>query len=170
MQIGQRAGQIVDRAEQEVLGRPGRCLDGGRREGRLAPGREDDPVDAGSLGASKQRPDILRILERIEDEDEGWLPPLLGAAEDVGDVGEVAGFDHERHTLVAVEPGDGRQRPTFDLHDRDAQAGGMEDELLQGAPSLGDDQETVRDPTRCEGLLDRASTGHQLLVAAEEFG
>ena len=41
------------------------------------------------------------------------------------------GLDHERDALVAVEPGDRRQRPALDLDDRDAQARRVEHELLE---------------------------------------
>ena len=54
------AGEVVDRREQEVLGRARGRLDRRRRERRLALRREDDAVDAGRLGAAQERADVLR--------------------------------------------------------------------------------------------------------------
>jgi hypothetical protein len=77
-------------------------------------------MDPGRLGAAQQRPDVLRVLERIEDEDERRLVALLRPGQDVAERGEHARFDDEGHALVAIEPGDRRQCPAFDLDDRDA--------------------------------------------------
>ena len=168
MQVGQGAGQVIDGAEQEMLDGAGRCLDGGRAERSLATGREDDPVDPGRLGAAQQRPDVLRVLERIEDEDERRLAALLRPGQDVAERGELPRFDDEGDALVAIEPGDRGQRPAFDLDDRDAQPRGVEDELFEGVASLRHDQEPERGPAGGEDLLDRAATGDELLVGTEQ--
>ena len=161
-------GQVVDRAEQQVLDGAGRGLDRGRAERRLAAGREDDAVDARRLGASQQRADVLGVLERIEDEDERRLAALGRPGEDVVERGEPARLDHERDPLVAVEPGQRGQRAALDLDDRDAQAGGMEDELLERVPALRDDEQAMGGPAGGEDLLDRAAAGDELLVGAEQ--
>ena len=122
VQIGERAGQVVDRAEQQVLDGAGRRLDRGRGERRLAAGREDHAVDAGRLGAPQERADVLGILERVEDEDERRLGALDGPGEDVVERREPARLDDEGDALVAVEAGQRRERAALDLDDRDAQA------------------------------------------------
>ena len=118
--------------KQEVLDGAGRRLDRRRAERRLAMRREQDAVHAGRLGAAQERPDVVRILERVEDEDERRLAALRGPGEDVVQAREPARFDDERHALVAIEAGQRRQRATFDLDDRDPQVRGMEHELLEG--------------------------------------
>ena len=168
VEVGQCAGKVVHRAQQEMLDRAGRGLDRGRSQRRLAAGREDDAVHPGRLGAAQQRADILRILERIEHEDEWRLAALGGAGEDVRERREPSRLDHERDTLVAIEAGDRRQRATLDLDDRDAQASGVEHQLLERLPPLRHDQQAVRRPPGGEDLLDRAATGHQLLVRPEQ--
>ena len=136
MEVAQRAGQVVDRAEQQVLDRAGRGLDGRRAERRLAVRREQHAVDAGRLGAAQERADVVRVLERVEHEDERRLVALGGAGEDVVQAGELARLDDERDALVAVEPGERGQRAAFDLDDRDAQVRRMQHELLEGGPAL----------------------------------
>ena len=102
-------------AEQQVLDGAGRGLDRGRRERRLATGREDDAVDAGRLGAAQQRAHVLRVLERVEDQHERRLAALRGPGEDVVERRELARLDDERDALVAVEarraPSATRPRP-----------------------------------------------------------
>ena len=46
----------------------------------------------------------------------------------------------------------------------------MEDELFERVPALRDDEQAMRGPARGEDLLDRAPTGHELLVGAEQVG
>ena len=136
MQVGQRAGEVVHRAEQQVLDGAGRRLDGGRRERRLAARREQDAVHAGRLGAAQERADVLRILERVEDEDERRLAALGRAGQDVVERREPARRDDERDALVAVEAGERGQRAALDLDDRDPQARRVQDELLERLAAL----------------------------------
>ncbi|MEJ7696283.1 MAG: hypothetical protein WKF78_06630 [Candidatus Limnocylindrales bacterium] len=120
MKIAQGPGQVVHRTEQEMLDGAGRSLDGGRTERRLPMGREEDAVHACGLRAAQEGADVVRILERIEDEDERRLATPGGARQDVVDRGEDAWLDHERDALVSVEAGQRRQRATLHLDDRDA--------------------------------------------------
>ena len=147
---------------------PAEALTAAGLQRRLATGREDDAVDPGRLGAAQQRADVLRILERIEDEDERRLVALRGTGQDVVERREPARLDDERDALVAVEPGDRGQRAALDLDDRDAQPGRVEDELLEGVPALRDDQQAMGGPAGREDLLDRAAAGDQLLVGPEQ--
>ena len=65
------------------------------------------------------------------------------------------------------KPGERRQRPALDLDDRDPQVRGMQHELLEGGPALGDDEQPDGGTTRDERLLDRAAAGDELLVGTE---
>ena len=134
VQVGQRPGQVVDRAQQEVLDGAGRRLDRGRGERRLAAGREDDPVDAGRLGAAQQR--ARRSADPRASRGRGRTAARRARRRARGrrpSVANRARLDDERDALVAVEPGERGQRPALDLDDRDAQARRVQDELLERA-------------------------------------
>ena len=153
-----------------MLDRAGRRLDRGRRQRRLAADREDHAVDSGRLGAAQERPDVLRILERVEDEDERRLATLDGPREDVVKRGEPARLDDERDALVPVEAGERGQRSALELDDRDAQPRGVEHQLLQRSATLRDDQQAKRGTTGGERLLDGPPAGDELLVGSEAVG
>ena len=130
MEVGQSLGQIVDGHEQQMLDRPGRGLDGGGGERRLVAGRIDDAVDAGRFGGSQERAEVLGILERVENQGEGRLLALDRPGKEIVDRGEPAAVGDERDALVAVEAGQGGEGATLDFDDWDAQARGVQDELL----------------------------------------
>ncbi len=169
VEIGERAAKVADRAEQEVLhGACGR-FDRGRRQRRLPAHREDHAMDAGRLSASQERSDVLGILERVEDQHERRLAALGGPGQDVVQRGELARLDDERDALVAIEAGQRGQRTPFELDDRNAQPGGVEHELLQGAAPLWDhEQPECRAPGR-KGLLDRPAAGDELFLLTEQI-
>ena len=100
----------------------------------------------------------------------GGSPRSAGPGQDVGQAGVATRLDDEGDALVAVEPGERRQRAAFDLDDRDAQARGVQDDLLERRPALGHDQQSMRRATGDERLLDRAATGDELLVLGERLG
>src|SRR5450759_4827183 len=100
-------------------------------------GRVDHAVDAGGLGGSEQRAEVLRILERIEHENERCLVALDGSGEDVVHAGELAFVRHEGDTLMTVETGEGCKGAPLHLHNRDAQIGCMKDKLLKSLATLG---------------------------------
>jgi len=68
---------------------------------------------------------------------------------------------------MAVEAGKGGQGTALHLDDRDTQVRGVEDDLLQGRPTMGHDQEPTGGTPRDEGFLDRPPSGDQLLVGAD---
>jgi len=170
VEVGKRAREIVDRAQQQVLDRAGGRLDRRGAQRRLAPSREHDAVHAGRLRTAQQRAEVLGILERVEHEDERRLGSLFGAAEHVGDGGERARLDDDRDTLVPVEPGDRGQRAALHLDDRDPKSRRVQDELLEGRPPLRDDEHAVRHAPGGEHLLDRAASGDELLIETEDVG
>ena len=151
-----------------MLDRPGGRLDRGRGQRRLVVRRKDDPVDARRLGAPEERADVLRILQGIEDEDERRLASFDRAGEDVVDPGVDPWLDRESDPLVAVESGERGQRPAFDLDDGDPETGRVEDEPLERLAALRDDEEATSRSSSDERLLDRATSGNELLVLAEE--
>ena len=126
-------------------------------------------MHAGGLRASQQGADVLRILERVEHEDERRLATLDGAGEDVVETGVRPRLDDEGDALMAVEPGHRGQRPALDLHDRDPQRGRMENESLERLAALGYDEEATGRSPGDEGLLDGAPSGDELLVVAEQI-
>jgi hypothetical protein len=67
--------------------------------------REHDPVHAGGLRAAQERTDVVRILERVQHEQERRLGTLRGPGKDVVEAGEPTRLDDQCDTLVAVEAG-----------------------------------------------------------------
>ena len=126
-------------------------------------------MDAAGLGRTQERAHVLGILEMVEDEDERWLATRPGQRQDLVERGPATRGHHERHPLVPIEPADGRDGAALDLHDRDAQRGGMEDELVEGGPSLRDDEQPPRLASGRERLLDRPPAGHDLLILGESL-
>ena len=121
---------------------PAEALTADGAERRLAAGREDHAVDAGRLGAAQQRPDVLGILERVEDEDERRLARARSPRARISSSDRAAARpDDERDPLVAVEPGERGQRAALDLDDRDPQARRVEDEPLERLAALGHDEQ-----------------------------
>ncbi len=170
MQVAECPREVVDRTEQQVFDGAGRGLDGRWRQGRLAVRREQHPVHAGGLRAAQERPDVVGILHRVEDQHERRLPALGCPREHVVDPGEPAWLDDQRHALVPIEPGERGQRPAFDLDDRDPQARGMQDELLERRAPLWHHEQPDRRSPCDERFLDRTTAGHEFLVRAERLG
>ena len=132
-------------------------------------GREQHAVHARGLGAAQERADVVGILEGIQHQDERWLVALGSPGEDIVQARELARFDDERDPLMAIEAGEGGERATLDLDDRDPQVRRMQHELLEGRTPLRDDEQTDGGTTSDERFLDRASTRHELLVGAERL-
>src|SRR5215210_1915450 len=170
VEVGERAREVVDRTEQEMLDRSGGCLDRGGRQRRLAVCRKQDPVDTSGLRAPQERPDVLRVLERVEREDEWGLAELQGAGDDLVDRRVAAGRNDDGDALVAVEPGHGRERAALDLDDGNPEVRGVEDDPLERFAALWDDKESLCVAACGERLLDGAAAGDELLVLGEEIG
>ena len=168
MQVGERAGEVVDRGEDEMLCGAGRRLDRGRAQWRRTTRRIDDAVHAACLCAAQQRAEVLRILERIEHEHERCLVALAGAGEDRVDVTGRPRPRDECDALVAVEARERRQRAALDLDNRDAQRRGMDRERVEGRAPLRHDQQSERIAARGERLLDGPAARDELLPFAEQ--
>src|SRR5439155_9294202 len=106
-----------------------------------APRRKQHAVDAGGLGRSKEGPDVLGVLERIEGEDEWRLSALDRPCQDIGNCRISTRLHDESDALVTVESGECRQRAPFDLNDRDPEVRGVEHDPLEGRASLRSDEE-----------------------------
>ena len=128
------------------------------------------PWDPGGLGTAQERAHVLGILERVEDEHERRLAALDCPGEDLGHAGIASGSHDQGDPLVAVEAGQGGQRAAFHLDDRDPQAGRVQDDLLEGAPALGHDQQPARLASGDERLLDRPAPGHDLVTGLDQAG
>ncbi len=103
-------------------------------------------------------------VELAEDSlQDAWV--RMAGREDVLDPCPRARSDDECHTLVTVEPGHGRQRPTLDLHDRDSEAGRVKDDAFQSLSTVRDDQESQRGPTGDERLFNGPTAGDEFKVS-----
>jgi hypothetical protein len=169
VQVGESRGEVIDRAEEQVLDGAGRRLDRGWGQRRLAAGRVDDAVDARGLGATQKCPDVLRILERIEDQDEWRFGPLYGTGENILERRVLSRFHDERHPLVAIEAGHRRERAALQLDDRDPQAGSVQNEFLEWLAALGHNEKSTGGPSSRKRLLDRPAAGNELLIRAEQI-
>lgn len=116
-------------------------------------GRVDHAVDARGLRGSEQGAEVLRVLKRIEHQNERCLLALDGSGEDVIQAGELALVCHECDALMTVETGEGCEGAPFHLHYRDAQAGCMQDKLLKSLAALGHNEESDRIASGDERLL-----------------
>ena len=132
--------------------------------------REDHAVDSCRLSTAQQRADVMRILERIQDKDEWRLAPLGGPGEHIGDAREPTGLHDQGDALMAVKAGERRERPTFDLDDRDPQVRRMQDDPLQRLAALGHHEQPSSGPPRDEGFLHGSAAGDELLVRSERVG
>ena len=103
----------------------------------------------------------------VKDEHERRLGRGAGCREHLVKRGPDARCCDEGDTLVTVESAEGRERPAFDLDDRDPQGRGVQHELVERSSPLRDDKQPMDRTTRRERLLDRATTRDDLLVLAE---
>ena len=168
VKVGKRFCQIVDGNQQEVLDRSGRSLDGGRRERRLMTGRKDHAVDAGRLGRSKKRTEVLGVLERVQDQGERGLFALDRPGQKVVDGREAAPVGDQGDSLMPVEPGQRRESASLDFDYGYSQTRRVEHELLERLTALRHDQKTVSGTPGEERLFDRVAPGDQLLFLAHE--
>lgn len=164
VKVRQRTRQVVHGCEKEVLDRPSRSLDRRRRKGRLASRRKHHAVSAGGFRAAQQGTDVLRVLERIEDKDEGRLVALQRARQDRVNVDVATRCHDQGDPLVAVEAGHGCQGPALDLDDRDTQARGVQNQPFECLATLGDDQQSTCLASGDERLFDGPATGDQLIA------
>lgn len=124
-------------------------------------------MDTGALGGPQQGPDVVRILERIKDEDERWLAARRRQGQDVVEAGKAPRLHHQGDALVAIEAGQRGQRTALDLDDGDAQVRRVEDQLLEGRATLRDHEQAACRSSGDERLLDGPTASDQLLVFAE---
>jgi hypothetical protein len=72
-------------------------------------------MHTGSLGAAEETAKVLRVLERVEHQQERRFAALAGVGENRVDVGRRAWPGDEGNALVAIEARQRGQRPTFYL-------------------------------------------------------
>jgi hypothetical protein len=70
---------------------------------------------------------------------------------------------------VSIEARQRGQCPALDLHNRDAQVRGMENELLERLAPLGNDEQANRLAVGDERLFHRVPAGNELLVRSDEI-
>ena len=168
VEVRQGICQILDRDHQEMFYRPRRGFDGGRGKRCLAMRRVDDAVHTGCLCGAQQRPEVLGILERVEDDDERRFLALDRPRQQIVEAGELTPVGHEGDALVAVEPGQRGESSAFDLDYRDAEVRGMQDELLESQAALRDHEQADRLAMGDESLFDRVAPGDDFLVLAQQ--
>ena len=135
---------------------------GGRRtDGTAGRAATDHPNQAGRPGDHGSRTRPARAAGRRR-------ATLDRPGQDVGHAGIAAGGHDQGDPLVPVEAGQGGHRSAFDLDDRDPQAGRVQDELLEGVPALGHDQQPACLAAGDERFLNRTAAGHDLVAGLDQ--
>ena len=170
MEARERAREVVNRRQEQMLARARGRLDCGRAEWRLAARREEYAVDAGGLSAPEQRAQVLRILEGVKREHEWRLTTPDRAGKDLVRGREATSLHDQRNALVAIKAGRRGQGATLDLHDRDPEGGRVEDDPLERIAALRRHEEATRGPAGNEGLLYRMPACDEFLVVRHDEG
>jgi hypothetical protein len=125
--------------------------------------RHDHPMHAEGFGGPQQRPQVARILDLIQRDEEGRLPPLLRDRQQRLEIHVGHRRDPGHHALVPGGAGDGVQLvagPEGHLHPR---APGQRDDLGQGPGGPGQHGDFVGPPaTGPKQGQDRVATEHDL--------
>src|SRR2546425_1586812 len=120
--------------------------------------RKHDAVDTDGFGRAEERPHVLRILERIEDENEGCLASFDRAGEDVVERRVPAWGDYQTDALVPVEPRKRRQGAAFDLDNWDPKVRRVEDDALERLAAVRNDEQPFRLAPSDERLFHRPAS------------
>ena len=100
----ERADEVGDAGDADVLGGAGGGLGDGRRDGGGAALGQEDAVDAGAVGGAEQRAEVVRVFNAVEGEEEAVAAGSLAraAGEQVFEVEEGALADEGDGSLVGV--------------------------------------------------------------------
>ena len=168
VKVGQGAGEVLLGRHEKVLGRAGGSLDrrglngADRRVGYI------DAMNADCFGAAQHRAEVLGILERVEHEHEWRLARAFAAARICSMSAGGRGLATSAMPWWPSKPASRSERAALQLHDRDAERGGVDDQLVERGAAFGDNQQTDGFAARRECLFDGATTGDQLLFLAEQ--
>ena len=102
LQRFQRAHQIDDAGEAQMLGRARGGLDRNCAQGRGAALGDQNTIHSRSLGGAEQCAEVLGVFDTVQSKDETWLGPF----EEVFDVQEIAFADDRDYTLVGCIGGE----------------------------------------------------------------
>ena len=92
-QLVQRARDVGDARDRQMLGRSRRSLHRGARQSRGAPLGNDDAVGAGAIGGANERAQVVRVFHAVEHDQEAVLAVAL--------------FEQRVHVGVLLAAGDG---------------------------------------------------------------
>ena len=86
-----------------MLARAGaRFCDGGREPDRAVM-RDDDAVDTRALGRSEQHPEVLRILQRVDDQHERRLRQRVEVEQELVELDTGLAFNDRDDTLMVLD-------------------------------------------------------------------
>ena len=147
-QRGQRGGDAAHQGHGEVLDGPGGHLgDRGRQVGGPVP-REDDPGDAGALGAAQDGPEVVGVGDAVDDQEEREPPPDRGLAQ-VLERCLLDGPGQGHHALGPLGAGHRVEAPTGDHLDGDPPTGSQGLDVVEdlgGVHALGQEDRRHRAP------------------------
>ena len=99
-ELFQGADEVDDAGDADMLGGSGGGFDGDGAEGCGAALGDEDAVDAGCVGGTEERAEVLRVFDAVECEEQarGWIG--IRAREQVFEVEEFAGADDGDDALM----------------------------------------------------------------------
>ena len=155
----QRADEVGDAGDADVLGGSGGGLGDGRGDGSGAALGQDDAVDTGTVGGAEERAEVVRVFDAVESEEEFVLAWLFGGQQ-VFDGEELPLAHHREDALMGIGAGEPGELVAGFERDADAGRAAELDQPLQTlVPTLPGDADVVElARTGTDGLLDRVET------------
>jgi len=161
-------GEALYSGDEKVFNGASTRLDRRGRERSRATGRHQDAVHSDRLGTADQAPEILRIFDPVESQDEGGFATTHGPRKDLFWGNLWPASHHQRNTLMPVEAGELTDERAFDLDDGNPQRCGMQHHLLQRSATLRYDEQLQRLATGAERLFYWMSPCDQLLIGTDQ--
>ncbi len=152
----QRADEVGDAGDADVLGGPGGGLGYGAGDGRGAALGNDDAVYSCAVGGAEEGTEVVGVFYAVEGEEEAVLAVLFGG-EEVFDGEEFALADDGEDALMGVGAGEAGELIAGLDGDADASGAAEFDHALEAFVSAfaGDADVIELAGTGADGLLDR---------------
>jgi len=151
----ERADEVGDAGDANVLGRSGRGFGNGAGDRGGAPLGDNDAVDSGTVGGAKERTEVVGVFDAVEGEEEAVLTILFGC-EEIFNGEELALADDGEDALMGVGAGEAGELVAGLDGDADASGAAEFDDALEAFVSsfAGDADVIELAGTGADSLLD----------------